>query len=214
VTTTISFEAYDGTPTWNSLGSNHLVFCSSTSSIATSITPLSFNGGTHAGSGTPGTDQCGATHIPNVALVSATTFSYNGGATTALNDTNLLDTYCTLRLHFNDSNAYQVQAGRLYAFDGTNTANPAVNVDAAAYIKYQSMTQWQTINSYSTTGPSITNMLFTTAGIGGNNAGSYVILASQLTNVVDHYWYAAISVSPENTGPKTAFSLGCYFEYF
>lgn len=213
MTTTITFEAYDGTPTWNDLGSNHLVFSGSNTDLTISITPAAFNDGTHAGNGTPGTDQCGATHIPNTKLIDATHFSHNGGSSTVLNDTNLLDTYCTFRIHFYDISAYQVQNGRFYSFDGSATANRSVGVDAGCYVKYQSMTQWQTLNSDTTLGPTISGMNFTTAGIGGDTTGNYVILADQLTNITDHFWYIALSVSPEVTGPKS-WSVGAYFEYF
>jgi hypothetical protein len=210
---TITWEAYVGTPAWTDMGTNRLVFSGSATNINTTVQATTFQDGTHLGNGTPGTDQCGTNHAPNVKILTSTTMSINGGASTAINDTNLADTSCTFRLHFNDAAGYALQNGRLYTYDGTTTTNEAVGVDAAVYVKGEGMTSWFTLNSDTATGPSMSGMSFTTADLGGNNTGEYRSLANR-SAAVDHYYYVALSVSPETAGGKANFALGAYLEYY
>lgn len=210
---TITWEAYVGTPSWTDMGSNRLVFSGSASNINTTVQATQFQDGTHLGSGTPGTDQCGANHANNVKILTSTTMSVNGAASETINDTNLADNECTFRLHFNDGSGYALQNGKIYTYDGTTTTAEAVGVDAAIYVKGESMTSWFTINSDTATGNSMAGMNFTTANLGGDNAGEYQSLSNK-SAATDHYYYCALSASPETAGGKSAFALGAYLEYY
>lgn len=210
---TITWEAYVGTPAWTDMGANRLVFSGSQSNINTTVQATQFQDGTHLGSGTPGTDQCGANHANNVKILTATTMSVNGAASETINDTNLADAECSFRLHFNDAAGYSLQNGKLYSYDGTTTTAEAVGVDAAVWVKGEGQTQWFTLNSDSATGNSMAGMNFTTADIGGDNAGEFRTLSNRAAQT-DHYYYCAISASPETAGGKSAFALGAYLEYY
>lgn len=206
---TLTFEAYVGAPGWTNIGSNRLVFCASLTDLTARIAALAFQDGTHLGSSTPGTDQCGATHAPNVKWLTDSTFSYNGGASTALNDTNLLDTYCTMRIHLNDSTAFKTQNGRFYAFNNTTTTVQATGVEMAAYEKGNSAT-WFHLNDDTTTGPSG----WTTGSIGGDNSGERITMAARGSANTDQYYYYALSLSPETFGDKSAIAAGCSIELY
>ena len=211
VIATITWEAYIGTPDWADIGSNRLVFSGSPTNHAASIVTGSFQDGTHLGSGTPGSDECGDTHANNVKLIDATSMSVNGGGTEDINDTNLDDTECTFRLHFNDSTAYSLQNVKLYAYDGVDIDNPAAGVDAALYVKGEGMSGWTTLNSDTDTGPTVSGMNFETENIGGQGSG--LELADRAADT-DHYFYCAVSVAPETSGGKANFALGAYLEYY
>lgn len=213
---TITWEAYYGnTAAWTDMTTNRLVFSGSASNINTTVQATTFQDGTHVGNGTPGTDQCGTNHIPNVKLVSGTEWSLAGGSTATISE--IADTSTTFRLHFNDAAGYSLQNGRIYSYDGTTTTNEAVGVDAALWVKGESDTAWTCINSDSATGPSVAGLAtantFQTADIGGNNTGEYYALSSR-TASVDQYYYAALSCSPETAGGKASFALGAYLEYY
>lgn len=205
----LTFEAYVGAPGWTNIGSNRLVFCASLTDLTSRIAALAFQDGTHLGSSTPGTDQCGATHAPNVKWLTDSTFSYNGGGSTALNDTNLLDTYCTMRIHLNDSTAFKTQNGRFYAFNNTTTTVQATGVEMAAYEKGNSST-WFHLNDDTTTGPSG----WTTGSIGGDNSGERITMAARGSAATDQYYYYALSLSPETFGDKSSVAVGCSIELF
>ena len=101
---TITFEGYMGAgPGWASLGANTVVFSGSLTDLTATIATTDWNNGTHAGSDDPGTDQCGANHMNNVKYLSSSTMSVNGGASENINDTNLAETECTLRIHLNNA---------------------------------------------------------------------------------------------------------------
>lgn len=213
---TITWESYYGnTATWTDLASNRLVFSGSLTNINTTVQATQFQDGTHAGNGTPGTDQCGTNHIPNVKLTSGTQWSLNGAGATSIVE--IADTSCSFRLHFNDAANYALQNGRMYTYDGVTTTAEAVGVDAAMWVKGEAHTAWTCINSDTATGPTVTSLrtaaTFATADIGGNNTNEYYALSNR-TAAVDHYYYAAISASPETAGGKSSFALGAYLEYY
>lgn len=209
----ITWEAYVNTPAWTDMSTNRLVFSGSSSSLSATVAATAFQDGTHLGNGTPGTDQCGSTHANNVKILTSTTMSVNGAGSATINDTNLTDNTSTFRLHFNDAAAYSIQNGKLYTYDGSTTTTQATGVDAAIYVKGESMSAWFKINSDTTTGNSMGSMGFTTANIGGDNSGERVDLITR-SGAADQYWYCALSVSPETAGGKSAFALGAYLEYY
>jgi hypothetical protein len=206
---TTLFEAYyGGTPAWTDISTNRLGFSGSLTSVTT-VAALAFQDGTHVVSGTPGSDVCATNHARNVKWLTDTTMSVNGAASETINDTNLADAECTFRVHFNDAAAYALENGRLYTYNNTTTTTEATGIDVAMYVKSNSMSAWFHINDATTTGATG----WTTGGIGGDNSGERISLASQAA-AADHYYYCGMSVSPETAGGKSAFAIGCYLEYY
>ena len=200
------------------MAANRLVFSGSLTNINTTVQATQWQDGTHVGNGTPGTDQCGTNHAQNVKLTSGTQWSLDGAGAATISE--IADTSTTFRLHFNDAANYSLQNGRLYTYDGTTTTTEAVGVDAAMWVKGQSQTAWTAINSDSATGPTVTSLsttytsgTFTTADLGGNNTNEFYGLANRSASV-DHYYYVALSASPETAGGKSSFALGAYLEYY
>jgi len=198
-------------PAWTSIASNTVVFSGSLTDIAARITVGLWQGGTHVGSGDPGTDQCGANHARNTKPINTgagtSTLSKQSGAEVALTDTNVLETDCTLRINFSDAQAVVTSGARFYAFDGSNVLNPAVGVDAVAWERGVGAAQtWAKINDYSTAG------IFTTGSIGGDNAGERLDLADQGAST-SHDFFICIGASPETIGGKSQFDLGIALIY-
>lgn len=206
---TVTFEAFFGTPAWGSIGANRLVFSASLTGLTARIAATAFQDGTHLGSGTPGTDQCGVTHARNVKWLTDTTMSVNGAASEIINDTNLADTECSMRIHLNDPVAFQTQNGRFYAYNNTTTTLQATGVDIAAYEKGNS-TQWFHLNDDSVAGPAG----WITGGIGGDNAGERITMANRTVAAVDQFYFYALSLAPETFGDKSAIAFGCSIEIF
>jgi hypothetical protein len=211
---TITFESYFGaTPSWQSLGANRLVFCGSRTDIAVMIQAQTFADGTHVGSGTPGSDQCTGNHANNVKWTGDTTMSVNGAASETINDANLADAECSLRVHFNDTVARSIQNGRFYAYNNSQTTSPAEGVDVAAYEKANS-TQWFHLNDYAAAGPTNWPPSPWQGPYGGDNAGERISMGARGSAAQDQYWYYAISAAPETAGGKSNFALGVYLEYY
>ena len=127
---TIAFEAYYGaTPAWTDIAANRLVFCGSLTDLTVTILATNFQTGTHVGTATPGTDVCTTTHCNNVKWLTDTTMSVNGAASEIINDTNLADLECTMRIHFNDATAYAIQNMRFYCYNNTTTTTEATGLD-------------------------------------------------------------------------------------
>ena len=211
---TIAFEAYIGTPAWTDISTNRLTFSGSASDCTVTIAATNFQTGSHVSNGTPGTDQCGATHANNVKWLTDTTMSVNGAASEIINDTNLADAECTMRIHFNDATAYAIQNARFYCYDNATTTNFAVGVDVAAYIK-AATADWFNLNDATTTGATG----WITGSIGGDNSGERIDAATfsgmnRGTAATDQYWLCGISASPETAGGKSSFAFGWYCEYY
>lgn len=152
-------------------------------------------------------------------LTSGTQWSLNGAAATTISEA-VADTALSFRLHFNDASNYSLQNGRIYSYDGTTTTTEATGVDAAMWVKGEAHTAWTCINSDTATGPAVTGLrtgnTFQTADVGGNNSApsiEYYPLSNR-TAAVDHFYYTALSCSPETAGGKANFALGAYLEYY
>lgn len=196
---TITFEGFMGAgPGWADIGANTLVF-SGTGGLAIPITVAAFQDETHIGNGDPGTDQCGANHLNNVKYLTSSTMSLNGAGSEDIIDANLAADECTLRLHFNHASAVAVTGAKFYCYDGTTTTTPATGVDVFGFERGVTDTAWTELNN--TTGP-----------VGGNNTGERLDLADS-GSATDHYWYIALSASPESVGAKTAFDFGATLTY-
>jgi hypothetical protein len=206
----ITFEAYYGaSPSWQSLGANRLVFSGALGDIAAMVLANTFQDGSHVGSGTPGSDVCSTNHVRNNKWLTDTTFSPSGGGSETINDTNLADAECTLRVHFNDTVTRACQNGRFYCFDNSVITNPAVGVEVAAYEKGNSA-QWFHLNDYAVTGPTGWQV----GSRGGDNSGERIEMGARGTPATDQYWYYALSASPESAGGKASFAFGVYLEYY
>lgn len=193
------WEVYSDTPNWKPVSSSTIVFSGSLTNLATPITVGSWNGGTHLGSGDPGTDACGTNHVPNIEYVSDTQFKKDGGATETISNANLAQTDCTLRVKFTDAVAITITNGRFYAFDGSVVTNHAVGIEAYAVEAQVAASSWTEIND-------------DTGDIGGDNTGEVLLLSDQGSNT-EHYWYIAVSARPQSVGAKTQFDLGIALTY-
>jgi len=180
------------------VGANTVVFAGS-GGLTTPITVGTWQSETHLGSGDPGTDQCGGSnHVRNVKYIASTQFD-SGSGTETLNDTNLAETECTLRVKFTDASAVATSNGRFYSFDGTTETAEAVGIEAYAFERGVSATTWTQFNDDS-------------ANIGGDNSGERLALSDQSSNT-EHYFYIAISARPESVGAKTQFDFGIALTY-
>jgi hypothetical protein len=194
---TFAWEVYADTPAWMDISTNTIVF-SGTGGLTTPITVGTWQDETHLGNGDPGTDQCGANHVPNVKYISGTQFD-SGGGTETLNDTNLLQTECTMRIEFTDASSVALSNGRFYSFDGATETNEAVGIEAYAFEQGVTATAWTQINDDS-------------GAIGGDNSGERLALSDQSTGT-EHYFYVAVSARPESVGSKTEFDFGIALTY-
>jgi hypothetical protein len=196
---TFTWEVYANTPGWFGIGANTIVFSGDSTDLSVPITVGNYNAGTHLGSGDPGSDQCGTTHMPNVEYVAATTFKLNGGSTENLNDTNLTATECGLRIRFTDASSVATSNARFYSFDGTTETAEAVGIEAYAFEQGVTASTWVQINDDS-------------GNIGGDNSGERLALSDQSANT-EHTYYVAVSARPESVGSKTQFDLGIALTY-
>ncbi len=195
---TFNWEVYADTPDWMDVASNTIVFSGADDDHTEPITVGTWNGGTHLGSGDPGTDQCGANHMPNVKYVSGTQFD-GGSGTETLNDTNLAQTECTLRIKFTDASSVAISNARFYSFDGATETDQAVGVEVFAFERGVSATAWTEINDDS-------------ESVGGDNDGERLDLGDK-SAATEHYFYIAASARPETVGAKTEFDFGIALTY-
>lgn len=198
---TFDWLVYVDTPAWESVGANTIVFCGSLTDITVPITVGSdWNTGTHIGNGDPGADQCGSTHVPNIAFVSTTQFSHDGAATETLSDGTLLATECTLSVEFTDVSSVEITSARFYCFDSTTETTEAVGVEAWAFEAQVAETEWSTVNDDS-------------ANVGGDNGASHTLELVDQSAATDHTYYIAVSARPESVGAKGDFDFGVALTY-
>lgn len=194
---TFTWEAYCDTPGWHDMSTDTLVF-SGSGGLTEPITVAAWQDETHLGDGDPGSDQCGTNHVPNVKYISGTQMDIGAG-TTDLDDTQLTETECTLRVKFDHGSSVVTTGGRLYAYDGSTTTTYAVGVDVYAFERGVGASAWTLVNDDS-------------GGTGGDNSGERLPLTDQST-AQTHYFYVAITASPESVGDKTSFDFGVALTY-
>jgi len=198
---TVTWEMFMGAgPAWTDVSTNTIVFSGSGTDISAFVTVGQYQDGTHVGTNDPGTDQCGANHANNVKYISGTEMSVNGGGTENINDTNLAQDECSLRLKVDCTPNYAIQKPLFYAYDGATATNYAVGVDVWGFERGVSKSAWDKLNDASAT-------------YGGNNAGERMILAAK-PSAAQHLWYLALSTSPESAGAKGDFGFGFDFQYY
>lgn len=195
---TFAEEVYIGAgPSWTDIGTNRLIF-SGSGGLDQLLTVGQYQDEMHLGDGTPGADQCGANHVPNVKYVDDNNMDIGAGSA-AINDTNLAETDCTFRVTFSDPSSVAISNARLYAYDNSVTTNPATGVDVKAFERGEGNSAWTTINDAS-------------GGIGGDNAGERLSLADKAA-ATSHTWYLAVSAAAESVGGKSDFALGVALTY-
>lgn len=195
---TFTWEVYAGsTPGWMTAGANRHCLSGSATLIDTAITLGQYNTGSHLGNGTPGTDQCGTNHARNVKYVAGTQFD-SGGGTETLNDTNLAQTECSLRIVFTDAASVTTTNGKFYCFDNVTPATEAVGIQAYAFERGVSATAWTLVNEDSTS-------------YGGD--GECLSLSNHASATQTHYFYLAVSAKPLTVGSKTEFAWGISLTY-
>ena len=195
---TFTWEVYADTPAWKGVSTNTYVFSGSATDLTEPITVGSWNSGAHLGTGDPGSDACGTTHVPYVTYVSSNQFD-NGSGTQTLNDTNLTANECSLRILFTDGSSVATSSGRFYTFDSTTATTEATGVEAYAFEQGVSKTTWELINDDS-------------GSTGGDNANERLDLDPQGA-ATEHTFYIAISARPESVGGKSDFDFGVALTY-
>jgi hypothetical protein len=196
---TFTWYGYMGTtPDWVDIDTDTICFSGDATDISVPVTVDTYQDGIHVGTDDPGADQCGANHMRNVKYITDSQFD-SGGGTETLNDTNLSDTECTLKIYFTDAASVATSSARFYAFDGTTTTTEAVGVEAYAFEQGVTETEWTEINDDSDT-------------VGGDNAGERLDLSDQ-SAATEHDFFIAVSVLPESVGDKTDFDLGIALTY-
>jgi hypothetical protein len=197
---TFTWNGYYGAgPAWTDIGANTLTFCSSLTDHDTAITVASYQDGNHITSGDPGSDVCLTNHLNNVKYLGASLMDVNGGGSEALNDTNLAENECTLKINFSHGSSVVITNARLYCYDGTTETTYASNVDMYAFERGVTATAWTEINNGG-------------GATGGDNTGERLDLGDK-TTATSHDWFVAVSMSPETVGAKTAMDLGIALTY-
>ena len=201
---TLTFERNQGsvgTPAWVAWAARQ-VFSHSATDHTTPVPTTDYALGTHSTDGTPGTDQCGggpnSGHNNNNQWLTSTTFSKNGGASQAINDTNLAEAECTFRIRLQNAVAVDTANQRLFVFNLTTETVPGVEVEVQGFERGVSATAWTTINDDS-------------AHIGGDNAGERLDLSAK-TTVTDESWYVAASGRGETAAAKALWGYRCKME--
>jgi hypothetical protein len=193
---TITWNAYTGA--WTDIGARTLVF-SGSGDLTTPLTVNQYQDETHLGSGSPGTDQCGGTHMNNVQYVTDSSMKVNGGIVETINDTNLLEDECTLRVDFTDVSSVAVTQPRLYCYDGVTTLNAGIGVRLQGFEQGQGNTSWVLVNDYD-------------IGYGGDNAGKRLDLSNRASST-SHSFFIALSLMPLSFGNKSQVDLGIKLTY-
>lgn len=190
------FQGYYGAgPTWTSLTGSQLIGFYG-AAYDDKVVVNAYQSSTHISGG--GGDICLTNHNRNVKYIASGQFD-SGGGTETLNDTNLINTECTLRVYLSNGAAIATQNGRLYCYNGSSVTAYATDVQVYAFEQGVSATTWTSINNGSSSG--------------GDNSGQRLALGNK-TAATDHYWYVAISISPLSVGAKTAFAFGSSIEYY
>ena len=197
----------EGTPVWSAMAANTLVFSGAADDLAATIATDDCNDGTHCGADDPGADNCSAgpsnpvDHMPNAKYEDASNLFLNG-TSKAINDANVPESLCTLRVHLNNDSTILTQNTYFFCFDGTTDTDEAVGIESYGFERGETNDSWYPINDDS-------------GNIGGNNADERLDLAEeQTTPSQDHYWYIALTARGESAGPKTSFDYKTVTEIY
>lgn len=206
---TITFERNQntvGSPSWVDIGANRIVFSGSATDLTATIATTAWNDGTHIGSGTPGTDQCGGgpggggSHNNNVKYIDVNTMKVNADANEAINDANLAVGECTCRIHLNNAISVATQNTYFFCYNNSIDTVEAVGIESYAFERGVGANSWTLINDDS-------------ADIGGNNPGERLDLGEKAA-ATNHYWFLALAARGESAGAKSAFAFKIVTEIF
>lgn len=199
------YEVGYGFDQWKSISGKRVVFSGDKLDLTIPVAVDDWQSGTHLGSGTPGTNQCGtgahsaALHGNNVKYVDPATMQFWHYASEALNDNNLEQNFCTFRLHFAETGSV-VTEPRVFIFDGTTFGNYASHIKVQAFERGVGALAWTPINDGAT-------------GLGGDYNGDRLDLEERPIPADNHYWYIAMSASPEALGEFDDFAIGATLVY-
>jgi hypothetical protein len=151
------------------------------------ITVGSYQTTTHI-ENTGGTHQCVTNHVNNLAYISASNYSLNGGGSTALDATHPTTATCPLLLNFADATSVATTGGIFWAYDGTTDTNAPTNVTIKTI--EQADTSWATPAGRG-------------AAMALNDQGA----------ATSHNFYLGMSASPAAVGDLTAFAFKIELTY-
>lgn len=188
ISDTCVFEVYDSDLSdWVQIGTRQLVLSAEGGHLRI-LAVDSFQDETHRTDSAAGMR---AVKVNNVKYVSGTQMSVNGGSTENINDTNLAESECTLRIAVRGDSNISLSNVKLWVYDGETESARAENVEVQAFERGESNTSWTEINDDS-------------AGVGGS--GDALSLANSGA-ATEHLYYIALSAKCEAAG-RGDFALG------
>jgi len=149
------------------------------------ITVASYNDGTHVRA-SGGTDDSDGNTPNNVKYVASGTGDWGDG-TESLAD--ITDGECTLKLTISESTSITVTDITMYAYDGTTPATGPVGV--VVYMAESGDAAWTEVDG----------------------SGTALSITDSDTPATDHYFYVAVSASPESVGVKSSNKCRIEFTY-
>lgn len=173
---------------WNDFSAGNLIgfYGGATYGTKVKITEYQSHNHLRTAAGTD-TDACASPHMDSIQYVASATCQINQGGVVNVNT--IAENDC-VRIHFSDgSTSISTENATFYAYDGTTDATAPTNV--TAYALERSDAAW--------------------TACGGS--ASAVSLTNQGANI-NHYFYVAMSVSPDTVGEKTAFAWKISLDYY
>lgn len=182
-----TWQWYNGA-SWQNFSAGNLVGFYGTTTFGDQISVGQYQDGMHLRtSSDTNTDACASPHLSNIKYLGTSLCSISGGSST--NVTNISQTDCIRILFTDGSNAISTENAKFYAYDGTTESAPPTSITMKALEQGDSV--WSTI-----------------AG-----SGTYLGLADQ-ASAINHYFYIALSASPNTSGDKTAFAFKVELDYY
>lgn len=187
---TFTWAWYNSSGTaWINFAAGNLIGFYGSTTYGDKITTTEYQDGMHlrTASGTD-TDACAADHMRNVKYINSGNCSIDAAANEVV--TNIADTEC-VRIHFTDtSTSVATENAEFYAY-----ASGGTDADAPPNVTVQAL--------------ECGDAAWTAAG--GN--GSAVSITND-TAAVDHYYYVAMSASPDTVGEKTNYAWKITLDYY
>ena len=180
--------AWRNADSWNDFSAGNLIGFYGGATYGTKVKISEYQSHNHlrTASGTD-TDACVSPHMNSIQYVAAVTGQINQGGVVNVNT--IAENDC-VRIHFGDgSTSVATENAVFYAYDGTTDATTPTNVTAYALEQ--------------------TDITWTNCGGFGN--------AVSITNqnaAINHYFYVAMSASPDIVGEKTKFAWKISLDYY
>lgn len=190
-----------GFSNWEDVSTDRVVFSGDREDITEAIEVGSAQHGTHLGSGTPGSDNCGTgKHGNNVRYTGAATMEFWYYPEEEISDANLSETQCTFRLHFTHTSAVAISEARIFIYDGERYGTYAPGVRVFGWERGVGALAWTPMNDAE-------------ASFGGDYDGQRLDLQDKGTPANDHYWYIAMSLLPDEVGNHSDLGIGISMLY-